>query len=79
MTVKIPGLGGRLISKEFFRALEERFKFLALVVREVDNAIHRINHYPADSVVCFVNTYPLGNNWGLDFYGSDNFFGMPSI
>ena len=23
------------------------------------NAIHRINHYPADSVVCFVNTYPL--------------------
>ena len=24
-----------------------------------DNAIHRINHYPADSVVCFVNIYPL--------------------
>ena len=29
------------------------------VVRKVDNAIHWINHYPADSVVCFVNTYPL--------------------
>ena len=31
---------------------------LALVVQKVDNAIHRINYYPADSVVCFVNTYP---------------------
>ena len=39
------------------------------------NAIHRINHYPEDSVVCFVNTYLLDsdlldsviqplNNWG---------------
>ena len=26
----------------------------ARVVRKVDNAIHRINHYPVDSVVCFV-------------------------
>jgi len=25
----------------------------------VDNAIHRINHCPADSMVCFVNVYPL--------------------
>ena len=31
----------------------------APVVQRLDNAIHRINHYPADSVVCFVNTYPL--------------------
>ena len=30
----------------------------ARVVRKVDNAIHRINHYPVDSVVCFVNTCP---------------------
>ena len=30
----------------------------APVVQKVDNAIHRINHYPVDSVVCFVNTYP---------------------
>ena len=43
---------------------------LARVVRKVDNAIHQINHYPADSMVCFVNTYPLdsdiqpSNNWG---------------
>ena len=37
-------------------------------------AIHQINHYPADSTICFVNTYPLdcllddviqpSNNWG---------------
>ena len=34
----------------------------ALVVRRVDNTIHRINHYPVDSVVCSVNTYPLDND-----------------
>ena len=32
------------------------------VVQRLDNAIHRINHYPADSVVCFVNTYPLDSD-----------------
>ena len=31
----------------------------ALVVQMVDNAIHRINHYPVDSEACFVHTYPL--------------------
>ena len=35
---------------------------LAWVVRKGDNAIHRINHYPGDSVVCFVNTYPLDSD-----------------
>ena len=35
---------------------------LARVVRKVDNAIHRINHYPVDSAVCFVNTYPLDSD-----------------
>ena len=34
----------------------------APVVRKVVNAIHRINHYPVDSVVCFVNTYPLDSD-----------------
>ena len=29
------------------------------VVRRVDNALHQINHYPVDSIVCFVNTYPV--------------------
>ena len=38
------------------------FKGLAPVVRKVDNAIHRINHYPVDSVVCFANTYPLDSD-----------------
>ena len=35
-----------------------------LVVQRVDNAIHRINHYPTDgvTVVCFVNTYPLDSD-----------------
>jgi len=34
----------------------------APVVQRLDNAILRINHYPADSVVCFVDTYPLDSN-----------------
>ena len=31
----------------------------ARVVSKVDNIIHWINHYPTDSMACFVNTYPL--------------------
>ena len=31
----------------------------APVVQTLDSAIHRINHYPADSVIDFLNTYPL--------------------
>ena len=34
----------------------------APVVQRLDNAIHRINHYPADSAVCFGNTYPLDSD-----------------
>ena len=34
-------------------------EWAGLVVRKVANAIHQINHYSADSVVCFANTYPL--------------------
>ena len=34
----------------------------ARVVRKVDNTIQRINHYPVDSVVCFVNTCPLDSD-----------------
>ena len=29
---------------------------------KVDNAIHRINHYPVGSVVWFVSTYPLDSD-----------------
>ena len=37
-------------------------EILAPVVRKVDNAIHRINHYPVDGVVCFVNTDPMNRD-----------------
>ena len=30
-------------------------------MRRVDNAIHSINHYPTDSVMCFVRTYSMDN------------------
>ena len=35
---------------------------LYLVVRRMDNAIHRINRYPLKSLVCLVNTYPLDSD-----------------
>ena len=35
---------------------------LALVVQTLDSAIHRINHYPVDSVIDFRNTYPLDSD-----------------
>ena len=35
------------------------FGLLAPVVQTSDSGIHRINHYPADSVIDFRNTYPL--------------------
>ena len=41
----------------------------APAVKKMENAIHRINHYPVDSALGFANTYPvdsaihLMNNW----------------
>ena len=35
---------------------------LAPVLQRLDKTIHWINHYPADSVVCFVNIYPLDSD-----------------
>ena len=35
---------------------------LARVVQTLDRAIHRINHYPADSVIDLRNTYPLDSD-----------------
>ena len=32
--------------------------YQAQVVQRTDKAIHYTNHYPVDSMVCFVNTYP---------------------
>ena len=42
--------------------IKQQFQHQGPVVRKVDNAIHRINHYPVDSVVFFVNTYPLDSD-----------------
>ena len=35
---------------------------LAPVVQTSDSAIHRINHYPADSVIVFRNTYQVDSD-----------------
>ena len=38
---------------------------LGSAVQRVGNAIHRINRYPVDSIVCFANSYPVDS--GLYF------------
>jgi len=38
------------------------YHLLAQVVQKTDNAIHRINHYPTDSMAWFVQTYPLDSD-----------------
>ena len=50
-----------LFNQTVERELEDdhRVVGLARVVQKVGNPIHRINHYPLDSVVCLVNIYPL--------------------
>jgi len=35
---------------------------LARVVQKMDNAIHQLNYYPVDIMVCFVNTFPLDSD-----------------
>ena len=35
---------------------------LAPVVQTVDNAIHRINHYPLDNAIGFAITYPVDSD-----------------
>ena len=40
----------------------DRFNKQAPVAQTLDSAIHRINHYPADSVIGFPNTYPLDSD-----------------
>jgi len=32
---------------------------LARIVKKIDKAIHRINHYPTDRMVLFVSIYPF--------------------
>ena len=57
---KNPELFSKLYKSSYVRYHDTRV--LAPVVQRLDNAIHRIDHYPADSVVCFVNTYPLDSD-----------------
>ena len=38
------------------------FSELAPVVQTVDNAIHRINHYPLDIAIGFAITYPVDSD-----------------
>ena len=60
----IPGMAIFIDFKKAFDSVDWNFlaKVLDPVVQRLDNAIHRINHYPVDSVVCFVNTYPLDSD-----------------
>ena len=51
-----------LFLTSFLEIVKIYSNFLAPVVQRVDNAIHRINHYPVDSIVCFTNTYPLDSD-----------------
>ena len=37
-------------------------RHLAPVVQKVDNAIHRINHYPLDIAIGFAITYPVDSD-----------------
>ena len=38
------------------------FTVQAPVVQKVDNAIHRINHYPLDIAIGFAITYPVDSD-----------------
>ena len=46
----------------YFTSLARKSHHLAPVVQTLDSVIHRINHYPADSVIDFRNTYPLDSD-----------------
>ena len=41
---------------------ESRSGHQAPIAQTLDSAIHRINHYPVDSVIGFPNTYPLDSD-----------------
>ena len=58
---KKPNIRARVRSNTNRRTLRKP-QCSRLVVRKVDNAIYRISHYPVNSVVCFVNIYPLDSD-----------------
>ena len=51
-----------LLAKKFIEKLFITCTYQARVVQRLDNTIRQINHYPADSVVGFVDTYPLDSD-----------------
>ena len=52
----------RSYNDSFCNFCRTKFALLAPVVQKVDDAIHRINHYPLDNAIVFPNTYPLDND-----------------
>ena len=56
------GLGHRVVFWEQHFTVTVSLSTQGPVVQRVDNAIHKINHYPTDSTVCFGNTYPLDSD-----------------
>ena len=50
-----------VLRTQSFQGVTIRPIVLTLVVQG-DNAIHCINHYPVDSLVCFANTYPMDSD-----------------
>ena len=52
----------KLPSSSIYGAIRWIVIYLAPVVQTLDSAIHRINHYPADSVIDFRNTYRLDSD-----------------
>ena len=51
-----------LFIRKIVMCREQLCKLHGPVVQGVDNAIHRINDYPVDSIVCFVSAYPLDSD-----------------
>ena len=47
---------------EIFHGGNQTFTNQAPVVQKVDNAIHRINHYPLDIAIGFAITYPVDSD-----------------
>ena len=49
----------RPVSTRLIKSISVFIPFLAPVVRRVDSAIHRINHYSVDNSIGFASVYPL--------------------
>jgi len=58
-SLAINHFGGFVIVKY---KLTTSIRGLAPVVQKVDNAIHRINHYPLDNSIGFAIVYPLDSD-----------------